>query len=221
MTQLLVWISLFAALSHAVEVCPPSLRQLSYEMLGGGRGYGRSIIDAHYEQAQNILLLGDSAVENFSMGERLATQFPNKLVVSTDYLFQGGRRVGNFIQMHLDNLREFPFPNNSFDVVVARRGLCICRGCTACAGFNSMNHEAYGFFDRVIRTLNKRNPNAIAILHGEYGTTPHVQRVWLDFLAELEEEYRVQAYFLYPSNSQEILNSIVIRPRAMGSGNPR
>lgn len=214
MSYLLFWISIFASLSHAVEVCPPPLRQISYEMLGGGRGNGRSITEAHYKQAQNILLLGDSAVQNFSMGERLATQFPNKLVVSTDFLFQGRRQVGNFIQMHLNNLREFPFPNDSFDVVVARRGLCICRGCTACAGFNSMNHEAFGFFDRVIRALNKRNPNSIAILHGEYGTTPPVQRVWLNFLTELEEEYGVQAYFLYPSNSQEILNSIVIRPRA-------
>lgn len=205
---------LFSFNSFAVDYCSYLFDSKHIEMLGGKGGYGYDINFSHYEKSKSILLLSDASNNyGFSIGEQLARKFPQKDIVISDFRYKNTSKNNNVTSMHLDNTKEMPFADNSYDTIVMRRGLCVCSGNKACGGFCSINEESYLFFRRVIKTLNKKNKNSIAILHGEHGTTKEVQDIWKGYLERLEEEFSVQVSFAYSKDKETgLLNSIIIRP---------
>jgi hypothetical protein len=110
-----------------------------------------------------------------SLAEPIAQVFPDKLVVKGDYELHGVHQHGNLTSMHIDNTVRLPLASGSADLVVMRRGLCLCHGSAMCGGLRPAVPAMRRFFGDVYRLLDPSNPKAVAYLHGAYGPSERVQ----------------------------------------------
>ena len=233
--------ALCACLAYTVLWSTPSAQAIEEgcvtdvlsEILGGYRngwaGYGERIQLSHYANSKNILLLSDSNFGGsfFSIGDKLARAYPDKMIVQTDIKYsvpysasalqRRDPQKGVFAQFHIDNTQPFPFESNQFDTVVMRRGLCICdpqKKHVTCAGFCATDKAtAQQFFLEVSRVLDKNNPESRAILHGEAGVTPEVIEEWKKYSHEIESKVPVTFRFQFSIDRPAQLSLIEIRPR--------
>mgnify|MGYP003995640107 CR=1 FL=1 len=179
-------------------------------IMGGHLGYGNVLNYDLYRPYDSILFLSDGIDDTFgfrnevkniegalSLGERVSGHFPGKKVVQTDFNIVGSTTKGNLTQMHLDNTADFPFNDETFDLIVMRKGMCLCCRRQPCGGFSSKHAASKQFFTRVIESLNLKNPKAMAILHGQEKANPKVVERWKRVAEELEQAYDVDISFGY------------------------
>lgn len=168
-----------------------------------------------YEKAKSVLFVSDGLVtdpESFPLGPRVAKKYPGKRIVSTDIKVREKDAWGNFELMPMDNAKPFSFADDEFDMIVLRQGLCMCLGPSCCAGIKPGTPESRKFITEVVRVLNKKNPEAKAILHGSYGVTREMQKKWQDLCSELEREFpSVRIDFVV--NDYDFFAGIRIYPR--------
>jgi hypothetical protein len=194
-------------------------------MIGGynkylGYGYGGTLDYKLFENSKKILVLSDGIKQGFNIGENLNKKFPEKEIISTGinlsspYISKQNLKI-----IEMDNTKPFtfnaePVEDNSFDIILLRKGICVCNGTHTCAGFRAKSDEALNFFKEVIRILDKNNEKSIAVLHGEYGGDLEIQRIWREFLEELEHSEKVNITYLVQRDAElgQVLNSIIIRP---------
>jgi hypothetical protein len=195
--------------AHTVEEnCIVRIAQLG--MLGGQLGYGRNLDYEQFKSFNSILMLSDGVGDTFgranqadniegafSIGERLASRFPEKNIVQTDFNIKGVTRKGNLTQQNLDNSADsWPsLEDGAFDLVVLRKGMCTCCNHKPCGGFSSKHQATKTFFSNVISKLNLNNPNAVAILHGQEMLKEKTVQRWIHVAKELEVEFPVEFTF--------------------------
>lgn len=160
-----------------------------------------------YRDVKSVLFLSDglSDPDWFSLGKRVSEAYPAKRVVSGDFNYRGPRKAGNLELASVNNLNRFPFESDSFDMVVLRRGLCVCDDRRCCGGFSPLSLYAKNFFREAVRVMNKANPRAKVILHGSYGVTDNVVRGWTKYLEEIEEETGVRATLYFEGADDHFL----------------
>jgi hypothetical protein len=123
-----------------------------------------------YQRYHRVVFLSDGLPETWKpLAEPIAEMFPDKLVIKGDYEIVGEHRAGNLVAMHIDNTLKLPLPSHSADLVVMRRGLCLCHGTAMCGGLRVKTPALRRFFREVYRVLDRNNPDAVAYLHGAYG----------------------------------------------------
>ena len=128
-----------------------------------------------YASVRRSLFLADGARRGWQpLAEYVARAFPEQNVLKGDIEFRGTQRAGNLVALHIDNTQKLPLPDNSVDLVVMRRGMCLCEGSTLCGGMRPTVPAVRRFMKDVYRVLDKSNPDAVAYLHGEYGTLGRV-----------------------------------------------
>jgi hypothetical protein len=131
---------------------------------------------ADYEPYSRVVFLGDGLPNQWrSLAELIHQVFPDKLVVKGDFEIPGTFRSGNFVAMHMDHNHRLPIPSGSVDLVLMRRGLCLCHGATLCGGLRPHVPTMRRFFADVYRTLDPSNPNAVAYLQGSAGPSTRVE----------------------------------------------
>jgi hypothetical protein len=201
--------------AHAVTSCNLMLNPNISLTLGLPKE-GIKLIDYNlYENSEKILFLSDDNEAGFLLGKSISEHFPQKKVFSTGILFQDTSIKENYTKMNLDNRAPFPFNDNSFDTIIMRKGICVCHGNYACGGFCATNDEAKVFFERVIKVLDKNNPNSLAILHGEAQLNQNFDTEWKKHFEGLEEKYNVQVFFYYIQRvNNRLLHSILVAPNA-------
>lgn len=205
-------LTLFVSYAQAVErrcIVP------HIEAMLGGKGGTGTVDTAAYAEPQTLLFLSDSAettAGGLSLGALIADSYPEKVIVRSDFTFSGHEVKGNLSTMFMDNTKRFPFPNNTFDTIVMRRGLCICgESGHVCGGFMPISNECRQFFEEVTRVLNKTNPKAKAVLHGTYGVFPEVEAEWFAISEKLEEVHGVAVEIM--TTPWGGFNSVVISPK--------
>ena len=178
-------------------------------------GQSLSALDLNlYKDANSALFLSDglSAARWLSLGEEVSTMYPKKRIVSADFDYRGPAKIGNRELVAVNNTERFPFESNTFDVVVLRRGLCVCHGDKCCGGFNPFTPQSQSFFREAVRVMNKKNPDARIILHGSYGVTDNVVNTWKRYLGEIEAESNVEATMYFDDRDQYFM-MIGIKPK--------
>ncbi len=140
-----------------------------------------------YRDARSILLLGDGSKSQVTdrLGPLLAREFPKKWVVSADLEVGENLLIRNWSTIQINHVERFPVNDNSFDRIILRKGLCQCHSSSCCAGFSPHGPQAKQFFREVIRTLDKRNPNAFAVLHGIDNVGGIDVQAWSSMLDEI------------------------------------
>lgn len=118
--------------------------------------------EAHKKDRIVFLADGDDA----SLADAVAARFPDARVTKGDYALVGTETSGNLTRRFIDNTKELG-PAGGADLVVMRKGLCLCKGPACCGGVRPTPHAMSDFFGRVGRLLDRGNPNAKALLHGE------------------------------------------------------
>lgn len=166
-----------------------------------------------YRPANTVLFLSDglNADKWVSLGKKISDAFPEKTVVSGDFNYRGPAKVKNLNLIAVDNTESFPFDSDYFDVVVLRRGLCVCNHNRCCGGFAPLSVDAKSFFREAVRVMNKKNPSARVVLHGSFGVTDNVVRTWTKYLEEIEREMGVRAT-IYFDRSDDSFMMIGIQP---------
>ena len=196
---------------HSIVAAAPSCTLIfSTGLLGGALGYGKKINYSSYEVYDRTLFLSDgiadtfgyrSEVRNesgaFSLAERISERFPEKEVTQGDFNIEGDQNIGNLRQLFVDNSQPLPFAENSFDLVILRKGMCLCSCRAPCAGFSQKYEGSLNFFKEVIRVMDLSNPNALAILHGQERSDPKVLERWKRIATELESQFPVKMDFGY------------------------
>jgi hypothetical protein len=145
---------------------------------------------------KKILILSDSDHLGGQLAPKISLAHPHQKIVSGDIMFDGGKKVSTYYETHLDNTKDFPVADNSFDAIVMRRGLCVCHGNQACGGFCSVNDESKDFFERVIKALDKNNNKSVALLHGIV-SSQDIQTIWRLYFLELEAKYPIKTEFIH------------------------
>lgn len=203
-------------------------------LMGGRNGYGHNIRYDFYKEYESMLFLSDGIKDTFgfrneaknlkgafSIAERVAQKHPEAQVVQGDFNIKGDTTRGNLRQMHLDNTKSFPFAEKSFDLIIMRKGLCLC-ACGPCAGFNSKHNTSKAFFEEVVRALNTDNPRAMAVLHGQEKANPKVVDRWNRIAQELESQYPVEFTFVYAKPGWGFRDArISTKPEFIGKENTR
>ena len=117
-----------------------------------------------YEAVRKILVLSDGTEGNAEhrLGLMIKKAYPDKSVVSSDLESDPKNHVV------LDN-NKLPFRDGSFDAVVLRRGICVCRGLDTTCGGTSLDIESMtNFLNELSRVLDRSNPNAFALISGPH-----------------------------------------------------
>jgi hypothetical protein len=131
---------------------------------------------AAYQPYARMVFLSDGIPTRWqSLAEPIAQRLPDKLVVKGDYEIEGVHQHGNLTAMHIDNRLRLPLASGSADLVVMRRGMCLCHGSKMCGGLHPDVPAMRRFFGEVYRLLDPQNPKAVAYLHGAYGSSSRVQ----------------------------------------------
>ncbi|MCB0386050.1 MAG: hypothetical protein KDD43_11710, partial [Bdellovibrionales bacterium] len=176
-------------------------------ILGGELGYGAEVNTAHYSPYSRLLFLSDGFGARFgiadgrsfegalSLGQIVSRSFPEKHVVSGDFITEGQTQTGNYQQRHVDNSQPLPFADNQFQFVGMRKGLCLCCRHQPCGGFSSKHEATKAFFSEVIRVLDLNDPKSLAVLHGQEFSNPKVVERWKRVAEELEQQYPVRFIF--------------------------
>ncbi len=124
-----------------------------------------------YLKASQVLFLGDGFERRFrSLADELVdSEIGDARIFRTDIACPKDLDLGRVRHRRVDHAEAMPFPDDQFDVIVLRHGLCHCR-CTqhSCGGIGNEIRAMTHFLSEVTRVLNKRNPSAIAYLHGDY-----------------------------------------------------
>lgn len=136
-----------------------------------------------YRGRRKILFLAEKASETSGLAERVAAAYPRTLVVRTGI---DAPPIGSFppncAWAVVDNRYRLPFPDNNFDLIVMRRGLCLCgeRREITCGGISIDEDSGRRFFTEVSRVLDKRSRQSLALLDAGYNyhSTPRVVQVW-------------------------------------------
>lgn len=123
-----------------------------------------------FKTARRVLCLGDSpgaGSSGFSACEFASRFAPSADFVSADIRYKELATSGNLTLMPLDHTRPLPFKDSEFDVILLEKGLCFCNSANkACGGIHRTFESVHKLVAEVARTLDKRNPRSIAILHG-------------------------------------------------------
>jgi hypothetical protein len=128
-----------------------------------------------YARYHRVVFLADGLPQKWeSLAEPIAHLFPQKLVVKGDFEIAGTQRFDNLVAMHIDNSQKLPLEAHSADLVVMRRGLCLCHGTAMCGGLKVKTPAMRRFFREVYRVLDRNNPDAVAYLHGAYGAPERI-----------------------------------------------
>jgi hypothetical protein len=131
---------------------------------------------ADYQPYARLVFLSDGDPQLWdSLAEPIAEQFPDKLVVKGDVDIHGEHHDGNLTAMHIDNTARLPLANGSADLVLMRRGMCLCHGGKMCGGLHPDVPAMRRFFGEVYRLLDPSNSKAVAYLHGAYGPAERVE----------------------------------------------
>lgn len=199
-----LWL-LLNGVAQAVQV--RCVDHLSSGILGGELGYGAEVNTTYYSPYRNLLFLSDGSGTRFgvadgrtfegamSLGQTVARTYPEKHVVSGDFIIEGQTQTGNYWQRHVDNSQPLPFGDNQFQFVGMRKGLCLCCRHQPCGGFSSKHEATKAFFLEVIRVLDLNDPNSLAVLHGQEFSNPKVVERWKRVAEELEQQYPVRFIF--------------------------
>lgn len=198
-------------------------------ILGGALGYGKKIDYTWYENFERMLFLSDGIADTFgfrsearnetgafSLAERVSERFPEKEVTQADFNIEGDLTQANLRQLFVDNSQPLPFADKSFDLVILRKGLCLCFCRAPCAGFSQKYEGSLNFFKEVIRVMDLSNPRTLAILHGQEKSDPKVVERWRRIASELESQFPVKIEFGYSRPSWGFLqgdNSIEAIPQ--------
>ena len=176
--------------------------------------HGNKIQAAYYEDAKSILFLSDGRDEQLveRLGPVIAKEFPKKTVVSAELNVVENGFVNNWGLIKIDNTERFPVKDNAFDRIVLRKGMCVCHGGRCCAGFNPASKEARSFLTEVIRILNKKDPHAMAVLHGMHDVGMPEIWAWTTFLDEIVKHEPVKYRMMY--DRQGLFHSILIQPKS-------
>jgi hypothetical protein len=128
---------------------------------------------------KSALFLADGIRERYHpLAETVAKVMPDMKVIKADYEIKTDATRGNLRKMFLDNTLDFPLEDDSQDIIIMRSGLCTCRGpALACGGIAATVDGGLNFFSEVARVLNKKNPHAVAYLHGG-SERPEMIQVW-------------------------------------------
>lgn len=141
-----------------------------------------------YQEAQSILLLGDSfldahsitkysleelkAKDSYSIAEMIEPDTkPETKIYKTSLDCpeeKSGKSEGKIHSLKLDHTQPFPFHDQEFDLIVMRRGLCFCESSLKTCGGLELGPETELFFQEVVRTLNSGNPKAAAYIEGSF-----------------------------------------------------
>ncbi len=175
--------------------------------------FGQRVDVALYKEANSILFLSDGAETRKidRLGPVLAKEFPKKTIVSADINIVEDGFVNNWGLVKIDNLKKFPIADDSFDRVILKKGLCLCHGDTCCGGFKPRDEATKQFFGEVARVLNKKDPNAIAVLQGTNNVGMSEILKWNAFMDEVSKKYPVEYEFMY--DREGLFHSILIQPR--------
>ena len=179
-----------------------------------------------YRNYSRILFLSDGQQEVWeSLAEQVAQYYPEKSVVKTDVSIVGEHMtLPNLKSMFLDNSKPMPFDDNSFDLVVMKRGICLCHSpnCT-CGGIIMTQESTQAFLSEVSRILDKNSANSLAFLHGDYGQTRETLNMWVkagQFVMEKERVVikRIHSFSLggraiIRSDGRGIFRGVGIAPR--------
>jgi hypothetical protein len=148
-----------------------------------------------YDPYRRVVFLSDGDPRYWeSLAEPIFKMFPDKQVIKGDYEISGEHRQGNFTAMHIDNRGKLPLLSGSADLVVMRRGLCLCHGTATCGGLHVKVPELRRFFEEVYRVLDRSNAKAVAYLHGSYGDRARLKvfRQAADELMALHPEIKIE-----------------------------
>jgi len=139
---------------------------------------------------RNILFLSDGPRPR-SLAESVANEFPRKRIVKSDVQILQTATSNNLTLVHVNNRLKFPFEENSFDMIVMRRGLCLCGGNETCGGIKLNRVDQKRFLFEVARVLNKNNPFSSAFLlndnAGAFQDISGWQRAAADVIAKVPE----------------------------------
>jgi hypothetical protein len=177
--------------------------------------YGNKIQGALYEDAKSILFLSDGRDQNLveRLGPPIAKEFPKKWVVSAELNVVEDGFVNNWGLIKIDNTERFPVKDNAFDRIVLRRGMCVCHEGRCCAGFKPASPENRTFLSEVVRILNKKDPHAMAVLHGMHDVGMAEIYVWTRFLDEIAAKEPIRYRMMY--DHQGHFHSILIQSKAL------
>lgn len=199
------------ALAVSVECDPLLMKYVGF----GWEGTGNVDLSS-YERYERILFVSDSlnSQKTLSLGKLVSEKYPHKNITSTDFNYQGPAQIGSLKAVSQDNNARFNFPDQSFDLVVLRYGLCVCHGEKCCGGFSPKSPEAEAFFFEVVRVLDRNNLRSQVVLHGDFGISPFILDEWKKFLRRVENKYNVNATIYFrQAGASEFFYSIGIRPR--------
>jgi|GEM_PF-6515371 len=172
--------------------------------------HGNKIDAALYEDANTILFLSDGADVIDRLGPAIAQEFPKKTVVSAELDIVEDGFLNNWGLIRIDNTRPFPAKDDSFDRVILRRGMCVCHHGRCCAGFKPASPDARNFLRQVVRILNKKDPHALAVLHGMYDVGMGEIWAWSTFLDEIAKTEPIRYRMMM--DRQGMFHSILIQP---------
>lgn len=133
----------------------------------------------HFRHYKSVLFLsdGDRSQDYFHDDEQ--TMF-----VSSDI------RQTKGIQVVADN-NKLPFADNSFDLIILNKGICVCRGHHSCGGIAMQKLAMRQFAEQMLRILNKQRSSLGIftgfVYHDDYETISH--QLWYEVLAELKAKH--------------------------------
>lgn len=147
----------------------------------------------NYDKFNNILFLSDGGKAGRSIQSK---KKPSQFFVSSDFKFSTG------VNVLVDN-NKLPFQNNSFDLILMNRGLCPCRGLSACGGIDINRESMKSFLTSIVNLLDNNNPNSLALITGFYFPGPLrkiVPDLWMSLVLELRPIYPYLQFAILDNN---------------------
>lgn len=172
-----------------------------------------------YAGYPNILFLGDGS-NGYRKTREFAAAYPDQKFISSDFNYRGmtpDDTHNNLVKFQVDHRRALPFEDNSQDMILLKRGLCTCFDqCQTCGGLDlGNNSQVIGFFQEVIRIMNKQNPKARAILHGDYFENEEMAMyTYLQVIRHFKNHPQVDLVYLKRrEKGDDRIGGIMIRPK--------
>ncbi len=139
-------------------------------VFSSSQGFDQNIVLYEYGFVRNILALSDGR-ENKGMAEKLSTKFPGAKIIKTDLythdeLEQSSGK--NILKIFMSNTEAFPLPDNAFELIVLKSGICECtsdKNKSMCCGPAVTPEGRLTFLKEVVRVLNKNVVHSVALLH--------------------------------------------------------
>jgi hypothetical protein len=148
-----------------------------------------------YQRAKSILFLAEGNVDSGSaLAPEVARYFfekgTPKRVVSGDISNTSEWKDENLELVHIDNRKPLAFADNTFELVVMRRGLCHCPGTNqlqgvCCGGISLTLQELTRFLLESWRVLNKADRNSGVFFLNTGGGASQNTDTWSHLAAQL------------------------------------